>query len=210
MPTYKICTYAHRASTLCSQIRHFINHGSTRSSDTAPDLLADAALFESEMSQSWDDIDNGVEAGPPTDPASHRVVCCRTFFYAFRLKLQLSLLELLNKAQVETYDLYSTALGVQRQFRVQAVQDAADEILASIPLLFSTEAVPGVNPMLKPRFWSDGVRMLWPLRLVALWTGTTEDQKLTAQTMLGHIREELGVRPNTGAFLPLQYVGVSA
>ncbi len=205
-PTLRICRYAHRASTLCAQIRQFLRHGSTRSSNTGEELLAEAQLFEQEMRQSWnDDGEEDIEADPAADAFSHRVLCCRTFFYAFRLKVQLTLLELLNKVRVETHDIHSTALQEQLQLRVQTVQSTADQILACVPLIFATEASPGITSRLRPRLWTDGVRMVWPLRLVALWSGTRDDQKQIAKGTLEQIRDELGIRSNSGVFVPSIY-----
>jgi hypothetical protein len=204
-PTYRICLYAHRASTLCAQIRHFINHGTTRSSNTAGELLAKAERFEGEMQQSWEDGEDEFEARPVADAFSYRILCCRAFFYAFRLKFQLTLLELLNKVRVETHDSHSPALQDQLEIRVRSVQSAADEILACVPLIFSTDASPGVISRLKPRLWTDGVRMLWPLRLVVRWSATRDDQKRAALTALQQIRDELGIRPGSSVFIRSVY-----
>ncbi|KIW67189.1 hypothetical protein, variant [Phialophora macrospora] len=206
-PTYRICLYAHRASTLCAQFRHFINHGTTPTSNTAGELLAEAERFEGEMQQSWDDGEDTFAARRAADAFSYRILCCRAFFYAFRLKFQLTLLELLNKVRAETHDSHSTrAVQDQLETRVRTAQSAADEILACVPPIFSTDASPGVASRLKPTLWADGVRMLWPLRLVALWSATREDQKRAALTTLHQISDELGIRPDPSAFVRPVYV----
>ncbi|EXJ71797.1 uncharacterized protein A1O5_05607 [Cladophialophora psammophila CBS 110553] len=202
MPAYRLCVYGHRASTLCASIRQIINQWTTTPPSAAMEIIAEAECFEREMQQSWD-VGTG-SPGPETIADSElniRLLCCRTFFHAFRLKFQLTLLELLDKMRIETLDMHARMLQDQFQLRVETVQSAADEILACVPLLLSTDTSSGSSQKLTPRLWRDGVRLLWPLRLVALWNATRDDQKRAAKSTLLQIRDEVGINP-TGAFLP--------
>lgn len=205
MPAYRSCTYAHRGAILCARIRQFIKYGSTRTSNTGAELLAEAERFENEMQQSWESNADESDTHSIPEPFGLRVLVCRTFFYAFRLKFQLSMLELMNKFRVETHDIDSGMLQDQLQLHVGNVQKAADEILACVPLIFSTDASPGIANRLKPKIWIEGIRVLWPLRLVALWSATRDDQKQIAYTAIRQIRKELGVRRGSGAFLHALY-----
>jgi hypothetical protein len=211
--TYRICVYGNRTSTLCAKVRQFLIHGSSRDSNTAAELLAEADLVETEMRQTWEDDGEEFDSDPPTDGYSHRELACRTFFYAFRLKFQLTLMELLNKVRVETHvsqSLESAALQNQLHLRVANIQHAADEILTCVSVVFSTEVKTRVNTKLKPRLWTDGARMLWPLRLVALWRGPREDQRDVARRLLQQIRDELGIRHDSVPLYPSTYVPLPA
>ena len=205
IPMYRMSLYAHRASTVCAKIRTFLKHGSARTSTAGTELLEQAALFETELRQSWDG-DGDADEAEETKTASlqFRLLICRTFFYAFQLKFQLTILELLNKIRLETHDVDSVAVQKQFRHRVTRVEGAADEIISCVPLLFATDGTAGSKS--GPRLWVDGVRVLWPLRLVAFWPATREDQKVAAQSTLHQIRDELGVRPRIGAFVPSIYV----
>ncbi|KEF59624.1 uncharacterized protein A1O9_04470 [Exophiala aquamarina CBS 119918] len=200
--TFRICVYGHRTSTLCAKVRQFLLHGSSRSSNTAAELLAEANQLELEMRQSWEDDGEEFDAEGPRDGYSLRQLACRTFFYSFRLKFQLTLVELLSKVRVETHESESALLQSQLQLRIANVQNAADEILACVSVVFSTEVAPRTTGRLRPRLWTDGVRMLWPLRLIALWRGPREDQTVVARKLLYQMREELGIRHDSVPVLP--------
>ena len=163
-----------------------------------------------ETRQSWEDDGEDFDTQSFMTGDGHRQLACRTFFYTFQLKFQLTLVELLNKVRVETHDSDSTSvlLQSQLQFRIAKLQNAADEILACASVLFSTEITPGATGRLRPRMWTDGARMLWPLRLIALWRGPREDQTVVARKLLYQIREELGIRHDSVPVLPSASISV--
>ena len=200
---YRVCVYGHRASTISARIRDFLVHGPNESPTTGAELLIEADHFEADMQRSWPDSPENFETPPFGDVLSLRVLAYRTFFYAFRLKFQLRLWELVYKIQYEPGAMYLLAGQKQLESRLLAVQTVADEVLACAPVAFSTGT--GVTGKWKPRVWTDGVRMLWPLRMVAFWAATRDDQKLAARGMLENIREDLGMTPNVGVFRSDRY-----
>jgi hypothetical protein len=184
-------------------MRHLINQD--QSSKTVAEVLAEVEQFERDTRQDWDDGTDGVDPKVADNIFERRVSACRLFFHAFRLRFQLVVLELLSKAWSATLEIHLPALQAKMDFRVQSVQAAADKVLTCLPLLLSTEGYPVLTSRREAKFWVDGVRMVWPLRLVAIWRATRDDQKKTAQRVLENIREELGVKPNSGAFTPAPY-----
>ncbi|OQU98387.1 hypothetical protein CLAIMM_04182 [Cladophialophora immunda] len=204
LPTYRLCVYGHHASTLCASIRQIINQWTTSALGAAMEIVAEVESFERRMQQLWDVSPASPGPGTGTELVADsdlniRHLCCRTYLHAFRLKLQLTLLELLDKMRGERLDVDSRTLQDQFQVRIETVQSAADEILACVPLLLSTDSPSGGSQRLTPRLWRDGVRLLWPLRLVALWDATRDDQKKAAKITLQQIRDEVGINP-AGAF----------
>ncbi|KIX94444.1 uncharacterized protein Z520_09830 [Fonsecaea multimorphosa CBS 102226] len=202
LPTHQLCVYGHHASTFCATIRQVIDKWTTGSARAAAEIFAEVEGFERRMQQLWH-----VTSGNPSvetveiSDSNIRLLCCRTYLHAFRLKLQLTLLELLGKMRTERCDVRAGTLQHEFQLRVETVQSVADEILACVPLLLSTNTASGGSPKLTPRVWRDGVRLLWPLRLVALWSATRDDQKRAAKIILQQIRDEVGIYP-AGAFPP--------
>lgn len=199
---YQICYYGHRTSTFCAKVRRFLLHSSSRFSNTADELLAEADHLEMDMRQSWEDDGDSFGSEVPKDGHGHRQLTCRTFFYAFQLKFQLTVVELLNRVQSQMHNSGSVLLQSQMQLRIAKIQKAADEILACVSMVFLTEIAPGATSPLRPRLWTDGARMLWPLRLIALWRGPREDQTATARKLLYQIAEELAVRHDSVTIHP--------
>ncbi|OAP60830.1 hypothetical protein AYL99_05832 [Fonsecaea erecta] len=198
--TYQLCVYGHHASTLCATIRQIMNQWTSSEPGAATETVARAEVFQKRMQHLWhvNPDSPGIETVPISD-LSIRQLCCRTYLHAFRLKLELTLLQLLSKMQTERCDANTGTLQDECQVRVETIQSVADEILACVPLILSTKAALGGPQRLTPRLWRDGVRLLWPLRLVALWDATRDDQKRAAKITLQQIRDEVGINP-AGAF----------
>jgi len=120
----------------------------------------------------------------------------RTFYCAYRMKLHLAICLLLTRAQI--HDLSSEVVQSRYQSHVTTIQSLADEILAVKPILFPPDPEgqpsPG-RPMKEPvntRYWTDGLRVLWPFRLVAGSLLTRRDQKMLAIDTLQLLHSSLG------------------
>lgn len=89
------------------------------------------------------------------------------------------------------------ALRQQRRGLVHSIRDVADQILDTIPNAFATRAADG-SPSASYRSnspsWSDGMRMLWPLALVARLTTLLPRHRRAAAEQLGRIGREMGIR----------------
>ena len=90
-----------------------------------------------------------------------------------------------------------TALRKQRRELVQSIRDVADQILATVPHAFTTTADDG-SPSTSYRpnspSWSNGMRMLWPLALVARLTTLLPRHRRAAAEQLERIGKEMGIR----------------
>lgn len=213
IPAYRLALYGHRASTICAKIRKVVDGSGSDTSGLSSEILIEVESFENESVEPWiiqPDLMKSPQQGKDATETARdlRLVSCRTFYYAFRLKLQLSLLELLWKIERDQPEKVTGLLQSQLHRRVANVQSTADEILAYVPLILGTEnpapslppspsssssAVAGAAAAAAPRqiLWTDGVRILWPLRLVALWHSTRQDQKMRAGSTLRQIRRQM-------------------
>ncbi|KIW85808.1 hypothetical protein Z517_01200 [Fonsecaea pedrosoi CBS 271.37] len=197
--TYRLCVYGHHASTLCATIQQTITQWTASSRSAAMAVIAEVEGFERETQHLWQAFYDSPGSETVADSGLNTgLLWWRTYLHTFRLQLHLTLLELWDKMRTEKLEETRT-LQDEFQRRVEVVQGAADEILACLPLLLSTDGPSGASPRLTTRFWRDGVRLLWPLRLVALGDATRDDQKRLACATLQQIRDEVGINP-PGAF----------
>ena len=195
MHLYRVCRYAYNASIICAKVRKILD-GDGIDAAAARDLIAAADRLERDRPE-------------PLVPTSHeqllrnfRVLSTRTFYCSFRMKLNLRLLELFDKIYALDPDHDAEWMQAQYEQYITTVRDLADEILADVPFVFRTGDLSGKSNSDRPRYWTDGLRLLWPLRLVAFWRATREDQKKAAGLTLWRIREELGIQQATVAFVP--------
>lgn len=196
---YRISVYGYRISAFCAKVRVLLLDGPSCSPNTRRELLAEADHLEIEIQRPWENTEG---ADDHLHGYSHRQLACRTYYYAFQLKFHLTLLELLNTVLVEKQISGPILVQTQIQLRLASIQNAADQILACVSLVFSIEDDSKASNPLRPRLWTDGARMLWPLRLVALWKGPREDQTRVARKLLYQIKEELGVRHDSVPAVP--------
>lgn len=125
-----------------------------------------------------------------------RTLTTRTFFCGFRLKLYLSRLQLLQDPRISRLE----PTGFQNTCHqlVNTVQDVADEILSVKSVLFSRTSAEGhnfepskVEVVTKSRQWTDGIRVLWPLKMVAACKVMRPEQRANAVLTLQFIRDGL-------------------
>lgn len=206
MPSLQMSLYGCHASALCEKIRNFVDNESSNSPSLAFEILWEAEALDADTT--YDALiprpatyETSLLLDPVAMPQPNfQAPFVRTFFCGFRLKFLLCVSELLAKLQDLSSDPTASALPSQIQHNISAIQNVADEILASAPHIFRSEGVEERTKTGRPRFWMDGLRLLWPLRLVAFWPATRPDQKQSAAAMLQSIREELGVLQATQDF----------
>ncbi|KAK5193215.1 hypothetical protein LTR99_006765 [Exophiala xenobiotica] len=207
MPSIQMSLYGCHASALCEKIRNFVDNESSDSLAVAFEILEEAGALHADTT--YDALiprPTTYEIRLLSDPVvtsqhNFKTPFVRTFFCGFRLKFLLCVSELLAKIQDLSSDLTGSQLPSQMQHNIIDIQNVADEILALAPHIFRSEGVEERTKTGRPRFWMDGLRLLWPLRLVAFWPATRPDQKESAAAILRSIREELGVVQATQVFV---------
>jgi hypothetical protein len=207
MPSLQMSLYGCHASALCEKVRNFVDNESSDSLAVAFEILEEAEALHGDTT--YDSLiprPTTYETRLLLDPVAtsqhnFKTPFVRTFFCGFRLKFLLCVSELLAKIQDLSSDLTGSQLPSQMQHNIIDIQNVADEILASAPHIFRSEGVEERTKTGRPRFWMDGLRLLWPLRLVAFWPATRPDQKQSAAAILRSIREELGVLQATQVFV---------
>jgi len=216
MHLLQTAVYGYRVTTICATIRKMVDDGAIDTYRAAMDVLAEADGLEA---QSLDSLLPGAvpfqarSPGVPPDniPFNFRAITTRTFYAAYKLRLNVSLCQLAHKVRA-LFPAEAAADAEMLQSRIQTcvatIQNFADEILAGVPDLFISNEPIVLPETGRPRYWSDGLRLLWPLRLVAFWPQTRPDQKQVALAILARLQGELGIRQavdicHTGSLAPL-------
>jgi hypothetical protein len=201
--TYRMSIFAHRATTLCAKIKKIVNAESGKvAAEATANLLTDAQAFEEEMKchrgPTAKELENNSAIGADL---RLRAMVSRIFLSAFHLKFQVCMLDFLRKLHAikeHTTRADDTQLRRDLGVRISSIRNAADDILACVPFLFSNYSIPGQDGRLKPTLFMDGMRLIWPLRLIVLWEGPTAEQRRAARHVLNAIRVRLGGRQDSG------------
>jgi hypothetical protein len=202
--TYKMSIFAHRATTLCARIKKKISAGPGKAAPEVTDaLLSEAKAFEEEIKRhrgpTAKELENNSTIGADL---RLRAMVSRIFLSAFHLKFQVCMLDFLRKLHADkghTTRADDTQLKRDLSVRINSIRNAADDILACIPFLFSNYSIPGQEGRLRPTLFMDGMRLIWPLRLIVLWEGPTMEQRRAASHVLNTIKVRLGGRPDGGS-----------
>ncbi|KIX08156.1 uncharacterized protein Z518_02812 [Rhinocladiella mackenziei CBS 650.93] len=207
MHLHRVCVYGYHASFICAKIRTVISQGIISSPNPSLKLLAEAETLEREVNEQLISLPQVLDTnalGPELGETRLNVrdITVRTFYCAFRLKTHLTVIELLDLIRLHISGIDTEMLENQCQHHVMKTQMLADEILAGVPFLYQSRDAPAEFQPGRPRYWTDGLRLLWPLRLVAYWRSVREDQRRVAGSFLRHIKEELGIQQATEAFIP--------
>ena len=189
MNLQRVSVYGYDAAKICADVRRILNLEVIDNPRAAFEILAAVEGLENEATGSLIPRPEAVESSR----MNFRISCTRTFYCSFRMKLHLCVLQLLDKILVHLPNLDTTTLQSQYEKHTTLVQEVADELLAGIPGVFRPGHMPEKSEVGRPRYWTDGLRLLWPLRLITFWKATREDQRQVAGKTLGRIREELGI-----------------
>ena len=192
-----LCSYGCRAAALCEEIHKFLNEESSNSTSYAYTLLEKAEALTAESHSSSIPRPETYETRLLVDhtdlPAPNfRAVFARTFFCSFKLKFLLSVWELLAKIKSLSSNIGTKSLLARIDRVVSQIQTTADELLAATPGIFRSERKDPTKNCVQ-RYWTDGLRLIWPLRLIAFWPVTRLDQRQSAAKFLRSIRNELGL-----------------
>lgn len=197
---YHVSRFGYDASVLCAKLREITENGLAKASASPSDLLNSAEHLEVVTADLLIPRITNLEVPQPgnfeTKVKDLGTITFRTFYCAFRMKLHLAICQLLTKVHI--HDLSPEV--VQRRYQIHAatIQSLADEILAVRPVLFppDPQSQPSsIRPMTKRvqiRYWTDGLRVLWPFRLVTGSTLTRKDQKMLALETLQLLHHSLG------------------
>ena len=117
---------------------------------------------------------------------------------AIRMKVRSNLGELLDKiAYSPEPQLDSLTREIQSSMCVEVISTLSDETLNTIPIVLDvnpprTVAAPGQvgTSYLRPQKWHDAMSLLWPLRQVAWFALSSNDQKSAARAGLRRIASE--------------------
>jgi hypothetical protein len=193
---YHVSRFGYDASVLCAKIREIVGGGLRNGSASPSELLNSAEHLEVATADLLIPRIMTLDVPQPGNPGStvkdFGTITFRTFYCAFRMKLHLAICQLLATEHIE--DLSPDVIRRRYQIHVTTVQSLADEILAVRPVLFPLDSQhrPSALKPEQKRFWTDGLRVLWPFRLVAWNTLTREDQKLLAVETLQLLHNALG------------------
>ncbi|KAI9723750.1 MAG: hypothetical protein M1812_001050 [Candelaria pacifica] len=135
------------------------------------------------------------------NPICLTTVSRHNYYRGFRMKLRSSLWELLNNAKHSPEpQLDSLIHETQSKICVDLISKLSDEVLETIPIVLDfrpsrTAAAPGRGGFSysRPQKWHDALSLLWPLRLVAWFTLSLEDQKSAARDGLRRIASEFHI-----------------
>lgn len=116
--------------------------------------------------------------------------------------MHLTLWDFLCKMLDQYPDIQTEMMQSRRGQCITTVQELADEILAGVPTLFHLNEQMAAIGTGRPRYWGDGLRLLWPLSVVAFGTATRQDQKRAAVVVLHRIGRELGIQQAAEAPVP--------
>ena len=194
------------AAALCEKIQKFVSAESSNALSAAHKILRKAETFNAEgyscsipRPETYETrlLDNGVDLPTP----NFRAVFVRTNFCSFRLKFLLCLWELLLKIQSLSYGAEPSSLPARIDRVASEVQSIADELLAATPGIFRSETRAERSTDAMPKYWTDGLRLMWPLRLIAFWPVMRLDQRRLAASFLRSIRRELGLLQATQDYI---------
>lgn len=200
---YHVAKFGYHASVLCAKIHETVKNGSQYASMSPSDLLNTAEHLVMVTPDFLVPMISTVENPQPGHPdmkiSSFGSISFRIFYCAFRMKLHIGICRLLATEHI--HDLSPDVIRKKYQVHVAMVQGLADDILAVGPVLLPPESQslassrspspPAVEPE-RPRFWTDGLRVLWPFRQVAWNTVVREDQKALALETLQLLHDALG------------------
>ncbi|KIV88522.1 hypothetical protein PV10_08200 [Exophiala mesophila] len=199
----QVCRYGYEASVTCAKIREILNSRQTVSLPDIVELLLESESLDLKSAYLLSPglpvpfpESGGNKEGQICVVTDLRTLTTRTFFCAFRLKLHLSRLQLLQDPRISQLE----PTGFQNTCRqlVSTVQEVADEILSVKSVLFSTQAHKlkpfNVEAVTKSRQWTDGIRVLWPLKMVAACKFMRAEQRANAVLTLQFIRDGLSLQ----------------
>ncbi|EXJ86042.1 hypothetical protein A1O1_06411 [Capronia coronata CBS 617.96] len=205
MHLHRESVYGYHASKICANGRKLIDGGHIDSLESVLDILNVVALLDTEsydtqiprvsLSGSDANANSSEEA-----PFNLRAFISRTSYCSFRLKMHITLLELLNALKLRFPGVQPDEVQERQRYYTAIVQALADEILEGVPFFFPSSDSPLGGARGGTRRWTDGLRLLWPLRLVAFWPFTRDDQRRLAQSELQRIRAECGFVKVKAAF----------
>lgn len=191
--------YGCYAAALCEKVRRFIDGRDSTSLSVAFELLEEVEGLQTESyeqkiprcSEMCAPSSTNRRAGIPLGP---RTTFARTLFCSYRLKFLLCGWELFKKIETLSSGRQVETLHLQYQHNVSQIQAVADEILATVPNALDKSGYKGQTRTTIASFWADGIRLLWPLRLLAFWPVPRADQRKSAALMLRSLRDAMGLQ----------------
>lgn len=199
---YHVTRFGYDASALCAKIREVVMGGPGNTSTSPLELLSSAEyLADATADLLVPRISTFAfpKLGYPGMIKDFGTISFRTFYCAFRMKLHAALCQLLTTEHIHNLGL--EIIRLKYQTHVATVQSLADEILAVGSVLLPVDpsdqpsSWAGSPPAGKPertRFWTDGLRVLWPFRQVVWNKIARPDQKAQAFETLQHLHNALG------------------
>ncbi|KAJ9639276.1 hypothetical protein H2204_003887 [Knufia peltigerae] len=201
IPVLQMSLYGCYAAALCEKVRKFVDNRTSTSLTTAFEILEEMQGLQTEsyeLNIPRPDM-YGQPATIPTTifPVGPRTTFARTLYSSYKLKFLLCVWELFAKIQALSSGTGVENLYLQYQENVTQIQTVADEILATAPTIRDKDSREGPTMTNIANFWADGIRLLYPLRLLAFWPVPRTDQRRSAVSMLLSLRDAMGLQQAT-------------
>ncbi|KIW13180.1 hypothetical protein PV08_08367 [Exophiala spinifera] len=198
IPVLQMSLYGCHAAALCERVRKSIDDTDSTSLSVALGMLGEIQDLQTESYEQT--IPRGEryttsETDPRTIPLlGPRTTFARTLFCSYKLKFLLCRWELLRKAQGLSSGSLLENLHLKYRETVAEIRTAADEILATAPNMLDKAGCESWSSLSVASFWADGIRLLWPLRLLAFLPVARTDQRRSAALMLRALRDAMGLQ----------------
>jgi hypothetical protein len=194
-----VSTYAYKVSCICARIQNFvINKDMEKADIVVPTILSEADDIETDFQLRM----SSDAASSRLDPGNLPLLAQWHLYRATRIKLQYSLLELFRHlAKLPNLLFNVDSMQQTNQKSVLIVRETAEEVLKTIPYAIGNLSSQQREVQTsRSRSWSDALRMLWPLRIIAFSPLAFPHQKELARRALRWIGYEMGVRAALTSF----------
>lgn len=192
--------FGYDAASFCATIRHSIEIGSTSLLSPQNDIF--------EVAERLDNRVTAILANDPLQsPISLHQISIHNLYRSVHIKVQSSLLQLLDSPLVSSFSPQGLISTLRRQC-LQVLRDLTDATLETMPYILgpsfsdSPPSSPNKSPKLfRPRAWADALNAFWSLRhIISSSSFVRTKQQEIAEAKLKRIANELYIRQAVGAF----------
>lgn len=190
--------HGYHASVLCAKIRKVINTGTVEHQESQSIYT----IMEAARKIGRED-ESSLAQDPLIKPLRLRQAHIHNFHRTVRVHVQYSILELLRSKFATSDPTVTTGfLEKEQKLAVGIVRTLADSTLATVPYILGSKG-PSYSPTSegeekpkaeRPRCWVDGMRLLWPLRVIGSRKVITMEQRKAVEDVLERLNSELYIR----------------